>query len=69
MRCHRRLPGEIEALGTIEPGGPFERIIAGLLLVAYKQRLRELGFARLDGLGDTERVGAHRRQAGGGVDE
>ena len=30
----------IEALGTIEPGGPFERAIAGLLLAAYKRRLR-----------------------------
>jgi len=35
----------IEALGTIDPSGPFERIIAGLLLAAYKQRLREpVGF-------------------------
>ena len=30
----------IEALGTIEPSGPFERAIAGLLLAAYKRRLR-----------------------------
>jgi hypothetical protein len=30
----------IEALGTIEPNGPIERAIAGLLLAAYKRRLR-----------------------------
>jgi hypothetical protein len=30
----------IEALGTIDPSGPFERIIAGLLMAAYKRRLR-----------------------------
>jgi hypothetical protein len=32
----------IEALGTIEPSGPFERAIAGLLLAAYKRRLRAI---------------------------
>ena len=30
----------IEAIGTIEPSGWFERMIARLLLAAYKQRLR-----------------------------
>ena len=32
----------IEALGTIEPSGPFERAIAGLLLAVYKRRLRAI---------------------------
>lgn len=31
-----------EALGTNEPTGPFERIIAGLLMATYKRRLRAL---------------------------
>ncbi|MBU0705010.1 MAG: hypothetical protein KKC18_14215 [Chloroflexi bacterium] len=31
----------IEALGTIEPSGPFERAIAGLLLAAYKRGIVE----------------------------
>ena len=30
----------IEAIGTIEPSGWFERMIARLLLAAYKQRLK-----------------------------
>ena len=30
----------IEALSTIDPSGPFEELIAGLLLAAYKRRLR-----------------------------
>jgi hypothetical protein len=30
----------IEALGTIEPSGPFEQALAGLLQAAYKRRLR-----------------------------
>jgi hypothetical protein len=36
----RALVRAIEALGTIESSGPFERLIAGLLLAAYKRRLR-----------------------------
>jgi hypothetical protein len=36
----RALVRAIEALGTIEPSGPFERLIAGLLLAAYKRRLK-----------------------------
>ena len=32
----------IEALGTIEPSGPFERAIARLLQAAYKRRLRAI---------------------------
>ena len=30
----------IKALNTIDPTGPFERAIPGLLLAAYKRRLR-----------------------------
>jgi hypothetical protein len=36
----RALVRAIEALGTIEPSGLFERLIAGLQLAAYKRRLR-----------------------------
>ena len=36
----RALVRAIEALGTIEPSGWFERLIASLLLAAYKRRLR-----------------------------
>lgn len=36
----RTLVRAIEALGTIEPSGWFERAIAGLLLAAYKRQLR-----------------------------
>ena len=32
----------IEALDIIEPTGPFERAVAGLLLAAYKRRLRSI---------------------------
>jgi hypothetical protein len=32
----------IEALGTIEPSGLFERWLAGLLQAAYKRRLRAI---------------------------
>jgi hypothetical protein len=36
----RALVRAIEALGTIEPPGPFERALARLLMAAYKRRLR-----------------------------
>jgi len=36
----RALVRTIEALGTIEPAGPFERALARLLMAAYKRRLR-----------------------------
>lgn len=36
----RALVRAIEAIGTIEPTGPFERALARLLLAAYKRRLR-----------------------------
>jgi hypothetical protein len=32
----------IEALGTIEPTGPFEWALAWLLMAAHKRRLREI---------------------------
>jgi hypothetical protein len=35
----------IEALGTIEPSGPFERALARLLMAAYKRRLRAIAAA------------------------
>ena len=34
----RALVRAIEALGTIEPTGPLERLLAGLLLSAYERR-------------------------------
>jgi len=34
----RALVRAIEALGTIEPSGPLERLLAGLLLPAYERR-------------------------------
>jgi hypothetical protein len=36
----RALVRAIEALGTIQPTGPFERALARLLMAAYKRRLR-----------------------------
>jgi hypothetical protein len=36
----RALVRAIEALGTIQPTGPFERALARLLIAAYKRRLR-----------------------------
>ena len=38
----RALVRAIEAIGTIQPSGWFERAIARLLLAAYKQRLRAI---------------------------
>jgi hypothetical protein len=38
----RALVRTIEALGTIEPSGPFERALARLLVAAYKRRLRAI---------------------------
>ena len=32
----------IEALGTIEPTGPFEQALARLLMAVYKRRLRAI---------------------------
>jgi hypothetical protein len=37
--CDIVLVRAIEALGTIEPTGPFERALARLLMAAYKRRL------------------------------
>jgi hypothetical protein len=36
----RALVRAIEALGTIQPSGPFERALARLPMAAYKRRLR-----------------------------
>jgi len=36
----RALVRAIEALGTIQPSGPFERALPRLLMAAYKRRLR-----------------------------
>jgi hypothetical protein len=38
----RALVRAIEALGTIQPSGPFERALARLLMAAYKRRLRAI---------------------------
>jgi hypothetical protein len=40
LRQGRALVRAIEALGTIQPSGPFQRALARLLTAAYKQRLR-----------------------------
>ena len=42
MALGRALVCAIEALGTIEPIGPFERALARLLMAAYKRRLRAI---------------------------
>jgi hypothetical protein len=44
----------IEALGTIEPSGLFERLIAGLLLAVYKRRLN--GIVKVVPSWVTERI-------------
>jgi hypothetical protein len=38
----RALVRAVEALGTIEPTGPFERALARLPMAAYKRRLRAI---------------------------
>jgi hypothetical protein len=38
----RALVRAIEALGTIQPTGPFERALARLLIAAYKRRQRAI---------------------------
>jgi len=38
----RALVRAIEALGTIEPTGPFERALARLLMAAYRRGLRAI---------------------------
>jgi hypothetical protein len=42
LHQRRALVRAIEALGTIEPTGPFERASARLLIAAYKRRLRAI---------------------------
>jgi hypothetical protein len=40
LRQGRALVQAIEGLSEIKPTGPIERVIAGLLLAAYRRRLR-----------------------------
>jgi hypothetical protein len=42
LRQGRALVRAIEALGTIQPTGPFERALACLLVAAYKRHLRAI---------------------------
>ena len=42
LRQGKALVRAIEALGTIEPSGPFERTLASLLMAAYKRRLQAI---------------------------
>jgi len=61
----RALVRAIEALGTIEPTGPFERALAELLMAAYKRRLRvivKVAPAWVSGeiLSASERIGDKR---------
>ena len=41
-RQGKALVRAIEAVGTIEPSGPFERALTRLLMAAYKRRLRAI---------------------------
>ncbi len=55
----------IEALGTIEPTSPFERVLPGLPLAAYKRRLRAIIGAAPAWVGEeilsaSERIGEQR---------
>ena len=61
----RALVRAIEALGTIEPSGPIEQAIAGLLQAAYKRRLRAIIAAAPAWVGEeilsaSERIGDDR---------
>jgi len=61
----RALVRAIEALSTIEPSGPFERATAGLLMGAYKRRLRRIvvevpGWVTEEILSASERIGDQR---------
>ena len=49
----RALVCAIEAIGVIEPSAWFERAIAGLLLAAYKRRLRAIVAVAPTGVTDT----------------
>jgi hypothetical protein len=42
IRQGKALVRAIKSLSTIEPTGPIERFIVGLLLPAYKRRLRAI---------------------------
>ena len=61
----RALVRAIEALGTSDPTGPFERAVAGLLSTAYRRRVRAIVSAAPSWVGEqilsaSERVGDDR---------
>ena len=61
----RALVRAIEAIGTIEPTGPFERALARLLSAAYKRRLRAIveaapAWVSEEILSASERIGDDR---------
>jgi hypothetical protein len=65
LRQGRALVRAIEALGTIEPTGPFERALARLLMAAYKRRLQAIvgtapAWVSEETLGAGERIGDRR---------
>jgi hypothetical protein len=65
LRQGRALVRAIEGLSEIEPAGPVERFIAGLLLAAYKRRLRGIieaapAWVTEEILSASERVGGDR---------
>jgi hypothetical protein len=61
----RALVHAVESLTTIEPTGPIECLIVGLLLPAYKRRLREIvesvpNWVREEILSASEHIGDER---------
>jgi hypothetical protein len=58
----RTLVRAVEALGTIDPGGPFERALARLLMVAYRHRLRAI--VKVVPTWVSEEILAHRSTLG-----
>jgi hypothetical protein len=60
----RALVRAIEGLSEIEPSGPIERLIAGLLLAAYKRRLR--GIVEAAPAWVTEEILSVSERVGGG---
>ena len=64
IRQGRALVRAIEALGVITPTGPFERAIAGLLLVAYRRRLRAIVSTAPDWVGEKTLTASERIEDG-----
>ncbi len=65
IRQGRALVRAIEALSTIEPTGPIEQALAGLLLADYKRRLRAIveaapAWVSEEILSASERIGDDR---------